>query len=56
MPGTLLRREAGEVEVVLDTAVHAISPGQSVVLYDGDLVLGGGVITASRRLLPVRAA
>ncbi len=56
VPGTLVRVEAGEVEVVLDTPVHAISPGQSVVLYDGEVVLGGGVIASGRRLLPVRAA
>ena len=34
----------------------AISPGQSMVLYDGDRVLGGGVIERGRRALPVRAA
>ena len=56
VPGTLVRSEAGEVEVALETAVHAISPGQSVVLYDGDVVLGGGVIASGRRVLPVRAA
>ena len=56
VPGTLVRCEAGEVEVALETAVQAISPGQSVVLYDGDVVLGGGVIASGRRALPVRAA
>ena len=56
VPGTLVRVDDGEVEVILDTPVYAISPGQSVVLYDGDVVLGGGVIASSRRLLPVRAA
>ena len=35
---------------------RAISPGQSLVLYDGDRVLGGGVIERGRRALPVRAA
>jgi tRNA U34 2-thiouridine synthase MnmA/TrmU len=28
--------------------VRAIAPGQSLVLYDGDRVLGGGFIEASR--------
>jgi tRNA-specific 2-thiouridylase len=56
VPGTLLRADGAEVEVALDEAVFAISPGQSVVLYDGDVVLGGGVIAASARVLPVRAA
>jgi tRNA U34 2-thiouridine synthase MnmA/TrmU len=37
--------------------VSAITPGQSVVLYEGERVLGGGVIErASGRELPVRAA
>lgn len=36
---------AGEgVRVVFDTPQRAITAGQSVVLYDGDEVLGGGVI------------
>lgn len=56
VPGTLLRSAAGEVEVALDVAVPAITPGQSVVFYDGDVVLGGGVIERGRRGLPVRAA
>lgn len=30
--------------VHFDTPVRAITPGQSVVLYDGDCVLGGGII------------
>ena len=31
-------------EVVFDTPQRAVSPGQSVVFYDGDVVVGGGVI------------
>lgn len=34
----------GSVSVVFDEPQRAITPGQAVVLYDGDVVLGGGVI------------
>lgn len=37
-------RADGAVEVTFDTAQRAITPGQSVVLYRGDTVLGGGKI------------
>jgi tRNA-uridine 2-sulfurtransferase len=47
-----------EVELALDEAVAAITPGQSLVLYAGERVLGGGVIerAGSRAELPVMAA
>jgi tRNA-specific 2-thiouridylase len=32
-------------EVVFDTPQRAVTPGQSVVWYQGDLVIGGGVIS-----------
>ena len=54
--GMIVRVDAGEVEVALQEQVSAITPGQSLVLYDGSMVLGGGVIERSRRELPVRAA
>ena len=54
----IVRIEADEIELALDEPVAAIAPGQSVVLYDGDRVLGGGCIEASRAArapLPVLA-
>lgn len=35
----------GKVKLVFDTPERAVTPGQAVVLYDGDLVIGGGTIT-----------
>jgi tRNA-specific 2-thiouridylase len=36
--------DAGRAEFVFDTPQAAITPGQAVVFYDGDLVIGGGWI------------
>ena len=43
-PATVLSLPDGTVRVVFDEPQRAITPGQSVVLYDGDTVLGGGRI------------
>ena len=34
----------GSVQVAFDSPQQAMTPGQAVVFYDGDLVLGGGWI------------
>jgi tRNA-specific 2-thiouridylase len=39
---------AGTAEVSFDEPQRAITPGQSVVWYQGELVLGGGVIARTR--------
>lgn len=36
----------GGAELVFDEPQRAVTPGQAAVLYDGDVVLGGGTITA----------
>ncbi len=59
-PAEIVRIQGGEIELALEEPVAAITPGQSLVLYDGERVLGGGFIerggAAARMTLPVLAA
>lgn len=43
-PATVYPEPDGFARVAFDTPQRAVSPGQAVVLYDGDLVIGGGTI------------
>ncbi len=43
-PATVYPEENGLIKVVFDQPQRAMTPGQAVVLYQGDLVLGGGTI------------
>jgi tRNA-specific 2-thiouridylase len=55
----IVRIDGDEIELALDEGVSAITPGQSLVIYDGERVLGGGFIeraAGARSALPVMAA
>ena len=44
-PATVYPEENGFARVEFDAPQRAVTPGQAVVLYDGDRVIGGGTIT-----------
>ena len=48
-PATISPREDGSVRVLFDEPQRAITPGQSVVFYNSDVVVGGGVIEAFKK-------
>jgi tRNA-specific 2-thiouridylase len=43
-PGRVRAIDSGRAEFVFDTPQPAVTPGQAVVFYDGDIVVGGGWI------------
>ena len=43
-PATVTQTGPDSLHVEFDTPQRAIAPGQSVVIYDGDTVIGGGII------------
>ncbi len=46
---TLSKTDDGHYRVVFDEPQRAVTPGQSVVFYDGDVCLGGGIIESTSR-------
>lgn len=44
VPATIVPLEADRVRVVFDQPQSSITPGQAAVWYDGEVLLGGGVI------------
>ncbi len=44
------------IEVEFDRPLRAITPGQAAVVYDGDRVIGGGIIARTERRLAASAA
>ncbi len=45
-PATVTPLGENEISIIFDEPQRAVTPGQSAVLYDGDTVLGGGIIYA----------
>ena len=48
VPATILWNSKNSVNVSFETPVRALSPGQSAVFYQGDRVLGGGIIQTQK--------
>ena len=46
-PCEIVAQADGSVEVIFNDPQWAVTPGQSLVLYDNDICLGGGVIRAT---------
>jgi tRNA-specific 2-thiouridylase len=45
VPATVVPESGGGARVLFDAPVRAVAPGQSCVFYEGDVVIGGGVLT-----------
>ena len=50
VPVTASLIEDGRVRVIFDAPERAVTRGQSVVLYDGDTVIGGGIIEKAKKM------
>ncbi len=41
--------DGSKIKVTFDNEVAAVTPGQSAVLYDGEVCLGGGIIESRHK-------
>ena len=55
VPARLHWDGANSISVTFETPVRALSPGQSAVFYEGDRVLGGGIIQTPKATKPTTA-
>ena len=47
-PATVYPEEGGKIRVEFQEPQRAVTPGQAIVLYDGDLVIGSATITSAK--------
>ncbi len=55
VPGRIHWHNKQSLSVIFENPVRALSPGQSAVFYEGDRVLGGGIIQAPKASAPISA-
>ena len=48
-PATIIPDPSGLVRVAFEEPQRAVTPGQSIVFYDGDVIVAGGVIRSAQR-------
>lgn len=47
IPATIIPLEDSRVEIIFDEPQFGVTPGQAAVWYDGDVLLGGGIIVGT---------
>jgi tRNA-uridine 2-sulfurtransferase len=51
VPATVVPETGGAARVLFEGPIRAVTPGQSCVFYDGDVVLGGGILVETGQLV-----